>query len=189
MVRPVIPPEVQPPSTAATVPDGWARFFISPERSALLVEARSSVGRIIFGTNSLSGYVEANFTDGRFTTEPAPLGLLTVELPSLTSGNALYDAELSRRLDTRRHPTATIELRSCAEGVEERYRVTADITLHGVTRSLDGTLSTSIDGDDLLITGEHVVDIRDFDLKRPTVLMLQIFPDVRVHLQLAVQIR
>jgi hypothetical protein len=34
----------------------------------------------------------------------------------------------------------------------------------------------------LVITGEQVFDIRDFAVPSPTVLMLRIFPDVRVHL-------
>jgi polyisoprenoid-binding protein YceI len=188
MVQPIHPP-VDQATGPATRPTGRGRFVVAPDRSALLVEARSSVGRIVFGTNSLSGYVEADVHDGVFATDPAPTGMLMVELGTLTSGNTLYDAELSRRLDTRRYPTSTIELRDSTEGADHRYRLSADITLHGVTRSIDGTLSASVEeGGDVLLTGEHVVDIRDFDLKRPTVLMLQIFPDVRVHLQLVVQV-
>jgi len=34
------------------------------------------------------------------------------------------------------------------------------------------------------VIGEHVFDIRDFDVATPTVLMLRIYPDVRVELQL-----
>jgi hypothetical protein len=42
-----------------------------------------------------------------------------------------------------------------------------------------------IDGDGLLhAAGEHVFDIRDFDVTVPSVLMLRIYPDVRVELQL-----
>jgi hypothetical protein len=37
-------------------------------------------------------------------------------------------------------------------------------------------------GGRLVITGEQVFDIRDFAIPSPTVLMLRIFPDVRVHL-------
>jgi len=37
--------------------------------------------------------------------------------------------------------------------------------------------------DRLVVQGDHVVDIRDFDIESPTVLMLRIYPDVRVQLQ------
>ena len=36
----------------------------------------------------------------------------------------------------------------------------------------------------LSITGEQVIDIRDFDITSPTVLMLRIYPDVVVKLYL-----
>ena len=36
----------------------------------------------------------------------------------------------------------------------------------------------------LAVTGEQAVDIRDFDISSPTVLMLRIYPDVVVKLYL-----
>ncbi len=41
----------------------------------------------------------------------------------------------------------------------------------------------SISDDRILISGEQVFDIRDFAVPSPTMLMLRIFPDVRVRLQ------
>jgi hypothetical protein len=35
----------------------------------------------------------------------------------------------------------------------------------------------------LVVSGEQVFDIRDFDIASPTVLMLRIYPDVLVQLQ------
>ena len=37
-----------------------------------------------------------------------------IDVSGLRSGNGLYDAELLRRIDARRFPTATVDLRSCA---------------------------------------------------------------------------
>ena len=34
-----------------------------------------------------------------------------------------------------------------------------------------------------MVSGEQVIDIRDFDIASPTVLMLRIYPDVLVQLQ------
>ncbi len=38
------------------------------------------------------------------------------------------------------------------------------------------------------MTGEQVFDIRDFDVPSPTVLMLRIYPDVRVHLHVEAEL-
>ncbi len=40
-----------------------------------------------------------------------PSGRIAVDVAGLRSGNGLYDAELLRRIDARRFPTATVELR------------------------------------------------------------------------------
>ena len=40
----------------------------------------------------------------------------------------------------------------------------------------------------LVVTGEQVFDIRDFDVPSPTVLMLRIYPDVRVHLHVEAEL-
>ena len=54
---------------------------------------------------------------------------------------------------------------------------------HG-TGAAHGTVSVEAVGDRrLIITGEQVFDIRDFAIPSPTVLMLRIYPDVRVRLQ------
>jgi polyisoprenoid-binding protein YceI len=107
-----------------------------------------------------------------------------MEVAGLRSGNGLYDAELMRRIDARRFPTIALDLRDCTEiGNGGRYRLAGDITFHGLARPLEGTVEVALGNERLLVTGQQVIDIRDFDLPSPTVLMLRIYPDVRVHLQ------
>ena len=40
----------------------------------------------------------------------------------------------------------------------------------------------------LVVTGEQVFDIRDFAIPSPTMLMLRIFPDVRVRLHVEAEL-
>jgi polyisoprenoid-binding protein YceI len=102
----------------------------------------------------------------------------------LRSGNALYDAELLRRIEARRFPHVSLRLRECqAVGTGERYRLGGEMTFHGVTRPLRGTVGLKLLSDrKLVVTGDHALDARDFQLPSPTVLMLRIYPDVRVNL-------
>ena len=159
-------------------------FRLDPERSAVLIDVRSTVGPISFGTLGISGSIHASLSDGILRTEVLPTGRLTIDVSSLSSGNKLYDAELLRRIDARRYPNATVELRECAvSGPGSRYRLAGQLTFHGVTRDAEGTVSVeSLSDRRLVITGEQVFDIRDFDIPSPTVLMLRIFPDIRVRL-------
>jgi DNA-binding PadR family transcriptional regulator/polyisoprenoid-binding protein YceI len=181
----------------AEVPDGAATaapesslgatelssFQLDPERSAVLIDVRSTVGPLSFGTLGVTGTIHAAFADGQLRTDIPPLGRLTIDVSGLNSGNRLYDAELLRRIDARGYPAAFVELRECAASGPARYRLAGELTFHGVTRLAEGTVTVDAVSDRrLVITGEQVFDMRDFAIPSPTMLMLRIFPDVRVHL-------
>jgi polyisoprenoid-binding protein YceI len=168
----------------ASVPP--TRFQVVPERSAVLIEARSSVGPITFGAVGVTGTIDAEVCGGILRTGSRPTAHLEVEVTQLRSGNGLYDAELLRRIDARRHPVVALDLLECtAIGSSDRYHVDGEVTFHGVTRPLQGTVGASLTpAGKLAISGEQVFDIRDFDIASPTVLMLRIYPDVLVQLQI-----
>ena len=161
-------------------------FDVQPGQSALLIEARSSVGPISFGTTSLQGVVTASIVDGGWAEDVTPTAAVTLDMTSLASGNSLYDAELAQRIDSRRHPHAELVLDELVPlGLAGRYQASGSLTLHGVTRPLAGTVTVTTGEDGtLLVDGEQVVDIREFGIPTPTVLMLRIYPDVRVHMHL-----
>jgi polyisoprenoid-binding protein YceI len=159
-------------------------FAMDPERSAVLIDARSTVGPICFSSKGVAGSLYAVIGDGGVDTETAPSGWLTIDMAGLSSGNKLYDAELHRRINSRRYPTAKVELKECTRGAPGwRYRLRGELTFHGITRRTEGTVQLEAASDDrIVISGEQVFDIRDFALPSPTMLMLRIFPDVRVRL-------
>jgi hypothetical protein len=161
-----------------------ARFAVQPEQSTVTIEARSSVGPIQWEASGAEGWVEADLLDGAIDTSVAPRAHLALSVRRLQSGNTLYDAELMRRIDARRHPTTTVVLRQ-ATAAEDRYQLLGDVTFHGVTRQLRGSVIARVDdAGRLLVEGEQTFDIRDFRVPSPTILMLKIFPDVRVRLRL-----
>jgi hypothetical protein len=166
------------------------RFRLIPDRTVALIEVRSTVGPISFGAIGLTGWIEVAFAGATIRTDCRPSGQIEIDVSGLRSGNGLYDAELLRRIDARRFPTATIELRDCAaSGLGSRYQLEGDLTFHGVTRSVEGTVNVeAASNGHLVITGEQVFDIRDFAVPSPTVLMLRIYPDVRVRLHAEAQL-
>jgi polyisoprenoid-binding protein YceI len=160
------------------------RFTVVPERSTVTIEARSSVGPIQWEAAGAEGWVEAELVDGAIDTSITPKANLELAVRNLRSGNTLYDAELMRRIDARRYPVTTVVLTQ-ASGDASRYQLIGDVTFHGVTRQLRGSVLAEIDaGGGLVVTGEQTFDIRDFRVPSPTILMLKIFPDVRVRLRL-----
>ncbi len=141
-------------------------------------------GPICFGTTGVEGSLYAAMGDAGVNTEIPPTGWLTIDMTRLSSGNTLYDAELHRRINSRRFPTAKVELKECAPSAPGwRYRLRGELTFHGITRRTEGTVRIESASDDrIVISGEQAFDIRDFALPSPTMLMLRIFPDVRVRL-------
>ena len=177
---------------------GTRHFRLVPARSLLLVDVRSSVGPISFGTPGVQGVVEADMADvanladgdgdgdgdGVIRPGSQPTGHVEVALEGLRSGNTLYDAELLRRIDARRFPTASIDIASTTAVGANRYRLAGTVSFHGVTRDVEGTVGVDLVDGRLVVTGEQAFDIRDFDVPSPTVLMLRIYPDVRVRLHI-----
>ena len=111
---------------------------------------------------------------------------IDIDVNQLQSGNALYDAELRRRIDARRFPIATVELREASTvGAGPRYRLSGDVTFHGVRKQLGGTVDMTLrDPSTIVVTGEQMFDVRDFEITLPAVLQLRIYPDVRIHLRI-----
>lgn len=162
------------------------RFALVPDRSAVLVEARSSVGPLTFGVIGLTGSIETRVRGGGVLPDELTKATVVVPTEGLRSGNAIYDAELRRRIDARRFPEVVLELDECVpSGAPHHYRVASEVTIHGVARRLEGTVLVDQPSPGRIsVTGEQVVDIRDFDISSPTVLMLRIYPDVVVKLYL-----
>ena len=161
------------------------RFVVQPERSVVAIQARSSVGPIQWEAPGAQGWVEAVVHDGVIDTSVTPKAQLELSVRNLRSGNTLYDAELMRRIDARRYPVTTVELVEASRS-DRRYQLVGNVTFHGVTRQLRGSVEAGLEpSGELVVTGEQTFDIRDFRIPSPTILMLKIFPDVRVRLRLA----
>ncbi len=174
------------------------RFEVKADRSSLMVEARSSVGPIAFSATSLTGWIDAEFNDGLVAKDSKPFARLDVRVTELTSGNAIYDRELLRRVDVRRYPVVTVELRALHHlGEGNCYRVEGDMTLHGVTQRVDGVVTATVherrrrsfsgpeqvDGS-IIVAGEQVLNIRHFDLAMPRMPLFKFYPEVRLRLHL-----
>lgn len=169
-----------------------ASFLVLPDRAAVVFVARSNAGPITFGATGIEGSIEAQVDRGRgaVSVRVPPAARLHVPIDKLTSGNQLYDAELMRRVDARQFPQAVVELQKVsAVGTTGRYHVQGELTFHGVTQAMEGTVSVSFPSPErMLVEGEQVLDMRHFHITPPTVAMLRIYPDVRVQLHLEARI-
>jgi polyisoprenoid-binding protein YceI len=160
-----------------------AKYRLIPESSRIWAEARSSLHPIRSETNGLEGYIEAEIAEGRADLSAAPKARVQLETARVKTGNPLYDTELSRRLETRKYPRITGEVREVtALAAANRYHVKGDLSFHGVTHPVEGDVTLRIVNDTTIeLEGENVIDIRKFGLEPPRLLMLKVYPDVRIR--------
>ena len=131
----------------------------------------------------MGGFVEAEITPGGFDLTVAPQGKLDVDVDSLKTGNVLYDREIERQLDVRKYPrfrAEIIEIKELEAG--SRYKVRGNLSVHGVTKPVEGEVKLRVlDDGSFEADGEQTFDIRDFGLSPPRILMLKVYPDVKVR--------
>ena len=165
------------------------RFAIDPARSTVWIEAQSTLHPIHGEARGLEGYLEVEVADGQLDLSgPAEMH---VELPveQLRSGNPLQDRELLRRIDADRFRKIRGDARKVqAADSGGRYRVTGDVSFHGATRTVEGDVEVrALDDRTLVLEGQQVFDIRDFNLKPPKVLMFRVEPEVIVRIQVTAE--
>ena len=64
----------------------------------------------------------------------------------------------------------------------DRFTAGGDLTFHGVTRAIDGTLVITRRADELALTGETTFDVTDFGVQPPSLLVVKVHKEVRVTL-------
>jgi len=160
-----------------------ARYRIVPERSKLWVDARSSVHPIKVESSALEGSLDLEVVEGHADLASAPQGSIAVDVESLKTGSKLEDRELERQLQVRKYPRIRGEVRAVtALNGGGRYRVRGDLSLRGVTKSIEGEVALqALDEKTVQVDGEKTLDVREFGLQPPKFLMLQVYPEVRVR--------
>jgi len=160
------------------------RYRIVPERSRFVAEARSSLHPIRVDTSGFEGTIDLEVSAERVVDlSVPPQGHIEIDTDRLKTGNGLYDRELERRLEVRRYPRLRGDVRQVrALDGANRYRVAGDVRFHGSTKTAEGDVTLRvIDERTIEIDGERDFDIRDFGLDPPKILMLRVYPEVRVR--------
>ncbi len=158
-------------------------YRIVADGSSVRVGSRSTMGVITFESHAVTGSITVDVVDGRLDPDSSPAGSLDVDLRELRSGNDLYDAELHRRIDVARHPVCHVRLVRARLLGMRRFALEGELTVHGSTRSIEGSVEVEVpDEHRLLVVGEKTIDMRDFGLPAPNIMLLKIYPDVRVQM-------
>jgi polyisoprenoid-binding protein YceI len=163
------------------------RFTFDAERSCVWVDGRWSLRPINTETRGIHGWIEATpLPDGTLDLTEPVTGTLEVTVDRLSSGNQLYDRELKRRIDARSYPVIVGQLTGIrTTDVPSNYLVQGDLSFHGRTRTFEHDMTIEIrQGSSITLRGAHVFDLRDFNMKPPSMLMLKVYPEIAVRVEL-----
>jgi polyisoprenoid-binding protein YceI len=163
------------------------RFTFDSLRSCVWVHGRSSLHPINTETRGIEGWFEATLSDDGALDLAAPVtGALHLSVDRLSSGNQLYDRELKRRIDARKYPSIEGQiLRVASTSGLDTYAVTGDLSFHGKTHTFEHEMTITREGDaTIALKGDYVFDIRKFDMKPPSMLMIKVYPEIAVKVEL-----
>ncbi len=173
---------------AATTIRGGMRYQLDPTTSRATVHATSSVHPIT-SSAAVTGWIELTLApDGTVDLAQPVDGWMCVELAEMRSGNPLVDREAERRLQVRKHPTMEGRLVSLAPAVHDgghqhHYDGEGELTFRGQTAPLTGGLSVDVDGDELTLTGDTTLDVTDYGVQPPSLLVIKVHALVRIELR------
>ena len=84
-----------------------------------------------------------------------------------------------------RYPTIAGRLTDVAtDGAPPGYVVTGEISFHGKVRTFSHGMQIAAQGAAVSLTGEDVFDIREFGMKPPSMLMVRVYPEITVRVEL-----
>jgi polyisoprenoid-binding protein YceI len=153
-----------------TVATGSQAGYRVRERLANLPAESDAIGRTEEVTGSIT--VEAGGDGARLTA-----GTVTVDTTTITSDESRRDNRLrSEGLQTDQFPTATFTLTQpvdvpagALEGTATDLTLTGDLTLHGVTKSLEIPAQAQLVGDTMQVAGSLTFPLSDFEISPPNV--------------------
>ena len=155
-----------------------------------MINARSSLHPIHSETDGLNGWIDLEVLGGgRLNLAVPPSAQLSLPVDQLKSGNPLEDRELKRRIDARRYPTIDGQLTEMTEtGRVGCYLVGGDVTFRGTTRHHEDEVTVEqINDSTIKLEGTSTFDIRDFGMQPPRILLLKVFPDVTVTVEIVAE--
>lgn len=159
-----------------------SRFTVA-DASRLVANARSSVHPITYRA-PLTGHIDASVSDDHFDLSAPVTAAFDVALEDLRGDDPHTDSEMRRRIDVQRYPLAHASVSGVTSVGDDRYRLACDLTLHGQTRQLEGEADVTLNGAMLNAVGSVTIDIRDFGIKAPRLLMLKVYPEVEIIINL-----
>ena len=146
-----------------TVSDGSVVGYRVKE--VLFGQSNEAVGR----TNALTGSISVSGTT-------VTGGSFTVDMTTVSSDESRRDGQFNGRImETSLYPTATFTITKAidigsvpADGVQQTFAATGELTLHGVTKTVDVEVTGQISGRTVQVAGSIPITFSDWNIGNPS---------------------
>jgi polyisoprenoid-binding protein YceI len=167
------------------------KFRVNTNQSSVKVGLRINLHPSHIDANALTGVIECEVDDqGKPRLDQPYSADLSLPVEAIKSGNGIQDREMRRRFDVGRYPTisARVTKGEALEG-EGRYRAVAQLTMHGQTREISGDIELHVDGTTMTIDGQQVINVKDFGIDPPRLIILKVEPDVDLTVHIVAELQ
>jgi len=165
------------------------RFQVNTAQSTVQVGLRVNLHPSHIKANALSGYIECEVDEqGKPRLDQPYTAELTLPVDAIKSGSGLQDREMRRRFDVSKYPTiiATVTHGEALSG-EGKYRAVAQLNMHGIKREISGDVQLNVDGTTMTIDGQQVINVKDFGIDPPRLIILKVEHDVDLQVHIVAQ--
>jgi polyisoprenoid-binding protein YceI len=167
------------------------QFRVNTGQTTVKVGLRINLHPSHIEANALSGVIECEIDDqGQPRLDQPYKAELSLPVEAIKSGNGIQDREMRRRFDVGRYPTITARVTKgeALEG-EGHYRAIAQLTMHGQTREITGDIQLHVDGTTMTIDGQQVINVKDFGIDPPRLIILKVEPDVDLTVHIVAELQ
>jgi polyisoprenoid-binding protein YceI len=167
------------------------QFRVNTGQTTVKVGLRINLHPSHIEANALSGVIECEIDDqGQPRLDQPYKAELSLPVEAIKSGNGIQDREMRRRFDVGRYPTITARVTKgeALEG-EGHYRAVAQLSMHGQTREIAGEIQLHVDGTTMTIDGQQVINVKDFGIDPPRLIILKVEPDVDLSVHIVAELQ
>ncbi len=167
------------------------KFRVNTNKSSVKVGLRINLHPSHVDANALTGVIECEVDDqGQPRLDQPYSADLALPVDAIKSGNGIQDREMRRRFDVGRYPTINARVTK-GEALESQghYRAVAQLTMHGQTREISGDLTLHVDGTTMTIDGQQVINVKDFGIDPPRLIILKVEPDVDLTVHIVAELQ
>ena len=125
---------------------------------------------------NISGLIELN------DNQISKIGVIA-KVKDFKSGNSSLDSNSFRVLDALRIPNIVFRSLEIIDSLNV-VNVSGTISFHGIEKDLNVLLDKSTENDNITLTGKFTINLSDFNVERPSLLLQKINNEIEVQINL-----